>query len=367
VLDRGNTASHDYVISLAFSGDDARLLSVEIGALRVWDLATGREIARLDEGREYAWKSLGSGGRNFLRAAFLPDNTRVPLLWAIQNSTVPVWDASTGQVTPMTMASLHGLDPLLQSSDDRFLLGIDSHAENPEPGATDGRVARPVILLADGGEILLPDLSGPAIFAPGALHPRLAARLASDVSVVGMINLGDGAEEGRFVGHAGKVFAIACAPDGTRIATGGSDQTVRIWDAQRFTEIVQLRGHTSYVWSLAFSADGSLLASGSGDGTVRVWDTRPFREILQARTEHDAIVARLLPRIQEELRANSPAVVIRQFLGHTSLNRRERQVIRQLVLQASLKETDSKARSDRPLSAIARSFGPSASFRTERN
>ncbi len=343
-LDRGNTASHDFVISLAFSGDDSRLLSLEIGALRVWDLATGREIARLDEGREYSWKSLGSGGRNFLRAAFLPDNTRVPLLWAIQNSTVPVWDASTGQVTPIALASLHGLDPLLQSSDDRFLLGIDSHAENPEPGATDGRVARPVILLADGGEILLPDLSGPAIFAPGALHPRLAARLASDVSVVGMINLGDGAEEGRFVGHAGKVFAIACAPDGTRIATGGSDQTVRIWDAQKFTEIVQLRGHTSYVWSLAFSADGSLLASGSGDGTVRVWDTRPFREILQARTEHDAIVARLLPRIKEELRANSPGVVIRQLLGHTSLNRRERQVIRQLVLQACLKETDSKTR-----------------------
>jgi WD40 repeat protein/tRNA A-37 threonylcarbamoyl transferase component Bud32 len=342
VLDRGNTAPPDYVISLAFSGDDSRLLSLEIGALRVWDLATGREIARLDEARGYAWKSLGRGGRNFLRAAFLPDNTRIPLIWAAQNSTVPVWDATTGQVTSLTLASLHGLNPLLQSSDDRFLLGIDSRSGSPEPIATDGRVARPAVLLADGGEISLPDLSGPAVFAPGASHPRLAARLASDVSVVGMMNLKTGIEEGRFVGHAGTVFAITCAPDGTRIATGGSDQTVRIWDAQKFTEIVQLRGHTSYVWSLAFSPDGSLLASGSGDGTVRVWDTRPFREVLQARTEHDAIVAHLLPRIQEQFRANSPAVVMRQSLNQPSLTRRERQVTRQLVLQVSIKGMNSK-------------------------
>ncbi len=343
VLDRGNTAYYDYVISLAFSGDDSRLLSLEKEVLRVWDLITGREIARLDQPPEYAWQSLGSGGRSFLRAGFLPDNTRVPLLWAVQNSTVPVWDSSTGQVTLVPLASLHGLDALLESADDRFLLGFAPAQRDPDPAAPDGRVARPFVALADGGEVPLPELSGPAVFTPDPLHPRLAARLASDVSVVVVMNLENDAEEGRFTGHAGTVFAIACAPDGTRIATGGSDHTVRIWDAQSFTEIVQLRGHTSYVWSLAFSPDGSLLASGSGDGTVRVWDTRPFREVLQARTEHDAMIARLLPRVQEQLRANSPPVVLRQFLGDTSLNRRERQVIRQLVLQPSLRESDPKA------------------------
>ena len=158
-----------------------------------------------------------------------------------------------------------------------------------------------------------------------------------------------------FVRPAGTVFAIACTPDGMRLATGGSDQTIRIWDAQKITEILQLRGHTSYVWSLAFSPDGSQLASGSGDGTVRVWDIRPFREVLQARTKHDAIVARLLPHVQEQLRANSPAAVIEPFLADPSINHRERQVIRQLVLQDSLKETDSKAQYDRSLSASARS------------
>jgi WD40 repeat protein len=343
-LDRGNTASNDYVISLAFSGDDSRLLSLEFGRLRVWDLATGQEIARLDPSREFAWRGAGSGGRNYLRAAFLSGSMRVPLLWAILDSTVPVWDASTGEVASASLASLHGLDSVVQGLDGRYFLGISSPSGDGEPGTADGRVATPAIALADGGRISLPDLSGPAVLAPGAAHPRLAARRASDVSVVSLMNLETGAEEGRFVGHAGAVFAITFSPDGTRLATGGSDQTIRIWDARTFTEIVQLRGHTSYVWSLAFSADSSLLASGSGDGTVRVWDTRSFREILQARTEHDAIVGRLRPRIQGELRANSPALVIRQFQDQTSLNRREHQVIRQLVLQESLKETDCNRR-----------------------
>jgi WD40 repeat protein len=45
-------------------------------------------------------------------------------------------------------------------------------------------------------------------------------------------------------------------PDGARIATGGKDRTVRIWDAATGREIQKLIGHTGRIWHLAYSHDG---------------------------------------------------------------------------------------------------------------
>ena len=67
----------------------------------------------------------------------------------------------------------------------------------------------------------------------------------------------------------GRYFASASGNDGD---TGGSDFTVRIWDAQTGAPVRTLEGHRQRVVSLAFSPSGTELASGSFDGTVRVWD-----------------------------------------------------------------------------------------------
>ena len=73
-------------------------------------------------------------------------------------------------------------------------------------------------------------------------------------------------------GHEGWVAAVAFSPDGTILATGSHDQTIKLWDAATGRELATLRGHTGNVYTVAFSPDGSLLASGSLDGTVRLWD-----------------------------------------------------------------------------------------------
>ncbi len=75
------------------------------------------------------------------------------------------------------------------------------------------------------------------------------------------------------IGHTADVDALAYSFDGTRLASGARDQTVRIWDPEAGKEAVPtLRGHTGMVNCLAFSRDGTVLASGSEDGTVRVWE-----------------------------------------------------------------------------------------------
>ena len=61
---------------------------------------------------------------------------------------------------------------------------------------------------------------------------------------------------------------VAFSPDGTRIASGSSDDTVRVWDAASGQPIgPSLTGHTDWVFDVAFSPDGTRIASGSGDDT----------------------------------------------------------------------------------------------------
>jgi WD40 repeat protein len=73
-------------------------------------------------------------------------------------------------------------------------------------------------------------------------------------------------------GHTGDVNSVAYSPDGTRIASGSDDMTVRIWDAHTGKELAVLHGHRDWVRSVAFSPDGTHIVSGSDDDTVRVWD-----------------------------------------------------------------------------------------------
>ncbi len=75
----------------------------------------------------------------------------------------------------------------------------------------------------------------------------------------------------RLRGHRDAIHAMALAPDGTLLATGGYDQRIILWRTQDGEKVRELSGHSGAVFGLAFRADGKVLASASADTTVKLW------------------------------------------------------------------------------------------------
>ncbi|KAG2740349.1 WD40 repeat-like protein [Suillus brevipes Sb2] len=71
--------------------------------------------------------------------------------------------------------------------------------------------------------------------------------------------------------HQGLVFTVAYSPNGTKIASGSKDCTVRIWNATTGKQQTQPLIHDSPVNSLVWSSDSRRLISGCVDGQIYFW------------------------------------------------------------------------------------------------
>lgn len=77
-------------------------------------------------------------------------------------------------------------------------------------------------------------------------------------------------------GHTFPINVAVFSPDGTLIASGGMDNSVKLWEAVTGREVRSLHGHANEVTLLAFSPDGRRLASGSQD-SVKIWEVESGR------------------------------------------------------------------------------------------
>src|SRR6185436_1751115 len=72
-------------------------------------------------------------------------------------------------------------------------------------------------------------------------------------------------------GLKAQVLALAFSPDGTRLALGLRDSTVRLHDATSGKLRRRLTGHLGEVFAVAWEPGGRLV-SAAQDGAIRVWD-----------------------------------------------------------------------------------------------
>lgn len=210
-LDGGHAG---YINSVAFSPDGKELLTAsDDGTARLWNVASGKPTGVIFKGHT----------ARVLEATYSPDGTRV--LTVSGDKTARLWDRATGQpigapLTGHTWAVLCGE------------------------------------FSADGKQIVTGSQDKTAIVWDASTGQKLRV----------------------LEGHTASVTSAAFSPDGSRVVTGSQDNSAKLWDAAKGKEILSLPGHTQEVTSVSFSPDGLNVLTSSRDGTAIIWLAKDWRK-----------------------------------------------------------------------------------------
>ena len=252
------------VHSAVFSPDGMHIVSAShTGTIRIWNAETGDEIHRI----------LGHTA-NVLSVAYSPDGRHI--VSGSFDQSIRIWNAETGNQLHILKGHIGSVRSVAVSPDGRFIVSASSDGSiriwNAETGMQLRKLEGP------------PGWIGSAVFSPDGTH----IVSGSDDNVVRIWNL---AAEPPIVlmqeipnvrilqGHADDVSSVAISPNGMRIASASTDDSIRLWDAQTGAQIRMLENHEETVHSVAFSPDGTRIVSSSEDMTIRIWNAETGGEI----------------------------------------------------------------------------------------
>ena len=107
-----------------------------------------------------------------------------------------------------------------------------------------------------------------------------------------MFSLSERKFRANYLGHNNWVKSVRFSPDVRLIASGSEDNTVKIWDVNKYTVVNTYIDHLQPVNAVRWSPDGTCVASCSNDKKIKIFDIRSGR-IIQHYDAHSAPITSL--------------------------------------------------------------------------
>jgi WD40 repeat protein len=256
--------------NISFSPDGKLLLTVEPEMLRVWDISSGKVVFQMDFGRPPASSDH--------TAIFAPDGKS--LLTAGRDWEVRLWDMATGKQTGKIEEGRGEVSSLRFLPDGKQLAITRYTGSKPAGGMT-------YLCAWPGGELVrelrLPQGVNAIALSPDGKTLALGGRTFASGRHDSTIRLWDPAtdkELKQLPGDNKLVTYVVFTPEGNTLLCFLDDGTVRFWDVPTGKELrtIKVSDRNGY-FIPALSADGKVLVTGRGEGLVQMWDIATGEEL----------------------------------------------------------------------------------------
>jgi WD40 repeat protein/serine/threonine protein kinase len=240
------------------------------GFWRIVNLETHGEVATLKIPGDFESVAIGREGHE--------------LALGSADGSVQVWDLAEGKRFWSFQAHSNSADALEFSPDGNRLATAGRGAEVRvwDRGASQPRLDRRLGLAGTS----IPEL----IFCPdgGALITQVFDETHDEMWI---LSLRAGIEDRKF--HTEQAFALSISKDGSLLAAGMIDDSVKVWELPSFRLVAQLQGGQGDFRGVAFSPSNRRVIATDNQGVTWLWDLDSTREM--ARFERRVIAARFQP------------------------------------------------------------------------
>ena len=266
-----------YVISGGCDKHDTEYGFCIQGSARVWEAATGTEVARMTHDGDVNLVVFSPDGRYVVSAGCEMLDREY-----CHHATVRVWEALTGkEVARMTHDEF--VHSVAFSPDGRYVVSagcetLDIQCDHATARVWEALTGKEVANMTHNSSVESVAFSpnGRYVVSGSQDHTARVWEIATGKEVASMT-------------HEHWVWSVAFSPDGKYVVSSGrDDKTARVWETLTGKEVARMT-HDGDVIPVAFSPDGRYVVSGSGDMTARVWEAATGKEV--ARMTHDDFVS----------------------------------------------------------------------------